>query len=155
MSHDWKLAWTIFIALFCLVPAWFAIGFFDRNYQVRPNVFLIWYFLGGALTSVFFGGSSLSAIMPSWKLVLAMLLIGLTVGGGANILLFRAVADAPNPGLPVAIGNGASVVVFLVAILLSRWAPSSSYFNPVEADPWSFLGVLLTVIGASIIAIRG
>lgn len=105
------------IAMLCLIPAWLAIGFLDRNYQVGPDVFLIWYFLGIAVTSVLFGGSSLNAIVPSWKMVGAMLLIGLTIGAIANILLFRAVADAPNPGLPVAIANVASVGVFLVATL--------------------------------------
>ena len=140
------------IAMLCLIPAWLAIGFFDRNYQVRPDVFLIWYFLGIAVTSVLFGGSPLNAIVPSGKLVGAMLLIGLTIGAIANILLFRAVVGAPNPGLPVAIANVASIGVFLIAALLSRWAPS--YFNSVKTDGWSFLGVILTVIGASLIAIR-
>jgi len=140
------------IAMLCLIPAWLAIGFFDRNYQVRPDVFLIWYFLGIAVTSVLFGGSSLNAIVPSGKLVGVILLIGLTIGAIANILLFRAVAGAPNPGLPVAIANVASVGVFFAASLLSRWAPS--YFNSVKTDSWSFLGVVLTVIGASLIAIR-
>ncbi|MBI2552084.1 hypothetical protein HYW17_02175 [Candidatus Uhrbacteria bacterium] len=140
------------VAMLCLVPAWLAIGFFDRNYQIKPDVFLIWYFLGIAITSVLFGGSSLSTIVPSGKLVLAILLIGLTIGAIANILLFRAVAGAPNPGLPVAIANVASVGVFLVAALLSRWAPN--YFNSVKTDGWSFLGVVLAIIGASLIAIR-
>lgn len=141
------------VAMLCLVPAWLAIGFFDRNYQVRPDVFLIWYFLGIIITSVLFGGSSLNAVVPSGKLVVvAILLIGFTIGAIANILLFRAVAGAPNPGLPVAIANVASVGVFLVAILLSRWAPN--YFNAVKTDGWSFLGVVLTVIGAALIAVR-
>jgi len=140
------------IAMLCLIPAWLAIGFFDRNYQVRPEVFLIWYFLGVAITSVLFGGSSLNAIVPSKEIVGAILLIGLTVGAIANILLFRAVIVAPNPGLPVAIANVASVGVFLAAALLSRWLPS--YFNSVKTDGWAFLGVVLTVIGASLIAIR-
>jgi drug/metabolite transporter superfamily protein YnfA len=81
-----------------------------------------------------------------------MLLLGLTFGATVNILIFRAVASAPNPGLPVAIANVASVGVFLVAALLARWAPN--YFDSVKTDGWSFLGVVLTVIGAALIAIR-
>lgn len=142
------------IALLCLVPAWLAIGFFDRNYHVRPDIFLIWYMLGIALGSALFGrgGSSLGAIVPSWRIVGAMLLVGLTLGTTANVLLFRAVGSAPNPGLPVALSNAASIGVFLAAALLAQWAPT--YFSAVKTDGWSFLGVALTVIGAALIVIR-
>lgn len=140
------------IAMLCLIPAWLAIGFFDKHYQVRPDVFLIWYLLGIAITSALFGGTPLPAIVSAGRAAWAILLIGLTIGAAANILLFRAVAAAPNPGLPVAIANAASVGVFLVAALLAKSAPAS--FPAVKADGWSFLGVVLTVIGAAIIAIR-
>ena len=76
------------IAMLCLIPAWLAIGFFDRNYQVRPDVFLIWYLLGIAITSVLFKASSLNSIVPSWRIAGAMILLGLTIGAFANILLF-------------------------------------------------------------------
>ncbi len=142
------------IAVVCLVPAWLAIGFFDRNYHVRPDIFLIWYMLGIALGSALVGGggSALRTIVPSWKMVGAMLLVGLTLGTVANVLLFRAVGGAPNPGLPVALTNVASVGVFFAAALLFRWAPT--YFSAVKTDGWSLLGVALTVLGASLIAIR-
>ena len=139
------------IAMLLLIPAWLAIGFFDRNYAVRSDVFLIWYFLGVAITS-FLGIRSIDALVPSAKLDSLMLLVGLTIGAFANILLYRAVAGAPNPGLPVAIANVASIGVFLTAALLGRLAPR--YFDPVQVDGWSLTGVILTVAGASIIAIR-
>lgn len=150
MSENWF--GQSLIAMLCLIPAWLAIGFFDRNYQVSPNIFLIWYFLGCIITSILFGGSPLKAIVPSWKTAGVMLLIGLTIGAIANILIFRAVTSAPNPGLPVAIANVASVGVFLAAGLLSWLAPK--YFGYVKTDILAFLGVVLTVIGASLIAIR-
>lgn len=143
------------IAVVCLVPAWLAIGFFQRNFHVRPDVFLIWYFAGIVITSVFFVGreeSALNTLVPSWKVAGAMMLVGLTLGATANILLFRAVAGAPNDSFPVALTNVAGVGVFLAAALLSKWAPV--YFREVRADGWSFLGVALTVIGAALIVIR-
>lgn len=140
------------IAMLCLVPAWLAIGFFDKNYHIRPDVFLVWYFLGIVITTVLFRGSPLSSFAPSVKMVGVMLFIGFTIGAISNIMLFRAVASAPNPGLPVAIANVASVGVFFVAVLLARWAPT--YFKAVKIDGWSLLGVLLTIAGVSIIATR-
>jgi protein involved in polysaccharide export with SLBB domain len=138
--------------MLCLIPAWLAIGFFNRNYQVGSDVFLIWYFLGIVIASAFLRGQSLNAIIPSWKIVGTILLVGLTFGAVSNILLFRAVATAPNPGLPVAIANVASVGVFLAAAVLSRWAPK--YFNVVKIDGVALVGVALVVAGASLIAIR-
>jgi hypothetical protein len=150
MTGSWLVQSVVSLA--CLIPVWLAVVFFERNYQVRPNVFLIWYFLGVIMTSAIFGGAPLNAIVPSLKLVGAILLIGLTIGAIANILLFHAVAGAPNPGLPVAIANAASVGVFILAALLSRFV--SGYFNSVKVDGWALLGVVLTVVGTSLIAIR-
>lgn len=140
------------IAMVLLIPAWLAIGFFGKNFQVGPEVFLVWYFMGAAIMSACFGAPSFGALVPSWKIVGAILLVGLTVGGIANMFLFRAVAGAPNPGLPVALANVASIGVFLMSILLARWLPA--YFNSVKFDAWSAVGVVLTIAGASIIAIR-
>jgi drug/metabolite transporter (DMT)-like permease len=86
------------------------------------------------------------------KSVAAILLIGGTIGAISNILLFRAVTIAPNPGLPVAIVNATSIGVFLAAGLLSKLAPN--YFNSEKIDAWSLFGIILTIVGTSIIAIR-
>src|SRR4051812_14969498 len=118
------------VAVLCLIPVWLAIGFFEKNFQIKPQVFVIWYFLGVVITSALCGGGTLSSLMPSFKSVGGVLLVGLTLGAIASILLFRAIGSAPNPGLPVAMSNVASVGVFLVAALLSRWAPS--YFSSVK-----------------------
>lgn len=141
-----------FLAVAFLIPVWLAIGFFDRNHQVKPDVFVVWYFLGVAIASAFAGGHSLRTIAPSLGLVCTLLVIGVVAGGLANIPLFRAVVSAPNPGLPVAIANTASVGVFFLAWLLGRWVPK--YFATVTMDGWALLGVVLVVSGASIIALR-
>lgn len=150
MKENWIVQSVV--AMLCFVPVWLANGFLNRNYQIRPDVFLVWYLLGVIVTTIIFGGLSFNIVAPSGKLVVTMLLFGLTTGAVANILLFRAVLNAPNPGLPLAIVNVTSIVVFFAAVLLFQLAPK--YFNSAKIDVWSFLGVALTVIGASLIAIR-
>lgn len=150
MTGNWLLQSCI--ATVCLVPAWLAIGFFGRNYKIGPDIFLMWYLFGIAISLASYKASSHSVIVPSWKIVGAILIIGMTIGASANILLFRAVGGAPNPGIPVAIANVASVGVFLAGALLFRLFPNS--FNSVKIDPWTLFGIILTIIGTSIIGIR-
>ena len=149
MTGNWVI--QSLAAMLILSPIWVAIGFFDKNFQVKPDVFLIWYFLGVVATTLFLGESHAKSFMLPWKVLSLLLFVGF-LGGVANILLFLAVAGAPNPGLPVAIGNGVSIGSFLLVLLFSRWAPS--YFNEAKFDAISFLGVVLTVVGIAIIAFR-
>lgn len=150
MSTNWIL--QSFTALFFLIPAWLAIGFFKRNFEVSSDVFLFWYMLGIIIALACYKELSGQTIGLPWKMAGAILLLGLTIGAAANILIFRAVASAPNPGLALSITNATSIGVFLAAIALSRLAPN--YFNSAKFDPWTFLGVILTVVGISIVAIR-
>ena len=150
MGGNWVV--QSLVAMLIISPIWVAIGFFDKNFHVKPDVFLIWYFLGVVVTTLFLGESPAKSFVLPLKVFCLLLFIGL-VGGVANMLLFWAVASAPNPGLPVAIGNGASVGSFLLVILFSRLAPN--YFNTAKFDGVSFLGIILTVIGITIIALSG
>ena len=152
MKGNLNWFWQSVIAMIFLVPAWRSIGFFNSNFQVRPEVFLTWFALGIAIASGLFGAPSLGSLLPSWRVACTILLLGLILGGVANIQIFRAVDSAPNPGLPVAIANVASVGVFIVAALLAKWMPD--YFDHVKTDPWAFLGIFLTIIGATLISIR-
>ncbi|TSC59345.1 MAG: Uncharacterized protein G01um1014107_356 [Parcubacteria group bacterium Gr01-1014_107] len=147
-------SWIVqsFVVLLCAIPAWLAIGFFDRNFHVKSDIFLFWYMLGILIALASFKIMSSSITIPSWKVVGAIMLIGLTIGAVSNILIFRAVANAPNPGLPLAITSTGSVGVFITALAFSRWAPN--HFNPVKFDLLSFLGIVLAVIGVSLIVIR-
>lgn len=140
------------VATALVVPIWLAIGFLNRNFHVRPDVFLVWYSLGAATASACFSVGSLQALVPSWRSVAVVVGIGLTAGAISNIAMYRAVASAPNPGLPVAIANGAAIGTFLGAVLLSRWFPA--YFDSVRGDLRTFLGIVLTVFGGALIVIR-
>ena len=146
MSH-WFVQSAAAMVIF--VPIWLAIGFTKRNYDVGPDVFAAWYFLGNACMALMIAPRVYEVLVPSAKVVGLLLIAGL-IGGIANTLVYRAVAGAPNPGLPVAIASSASVCVYLLAVWCSRRWPA--YFDQGELDLKKFIGVMLVVIGVSLVA---
>lgn len=142
------------IALLLLVPCWFSIGFFQKSYQIRPEVTVIWYYLGvfaGGIAGAPFTQISIHDLIPN-QIFLSILLVGLILGSAANILLFTAVTTAPNPGLPVAIANTSALLVFLLAPILSSAFPEN--FNSVVFDARSFWGIALTLAGLYLISTK-
>ena len=140
------------IAALCLVPTWLAIGFFKRNYGVSTDIFLVWYFVGVIVATTVTGVSNGSSFVPQASVVGAIVLVGLTFGAAANILVFRAVASAPNPGMALAIVQTANVGVFFASIYLGRVL--REYFDPSKADCISMLGTLLVIAGVTLIVVR-
>jgi hypothetical protein len=140
------------IGMLILVPGWLAIGFFGRNYQLSSDIFVVWYFLGGGVGAALFGRTPFASLIPSGWVVASAFLLGVLICGSSNILIFRAVASAPNPGLPVAIINASSILVFFASAGLAWIAPR--FFDAVTIDLRSFIGVVLTIAGVAFIAIR-
>lgn len=141
--------WYSILATSVIVPVFISIPYFAKNYHVKPEVFLAWYFIGSPIgVSLWLSLNGRTAdLLPEGgeAAVLAILLIGATFGAGANSSLFKAVVLAPNTGFPPAIYSAASVIVYLASAGLASRLPR--YFNPVNTDPDRFLGVLLVVAG--------
>lgn len=140
--------WLSLLATICVAPVFLIIPYFDRNFQVRPEVFMIWYFVGTSIGVAAWMGLSRrpAALLPNHPgVLLAILSVGLAFGAVANSSLFRAVVVAPNPGMPPAIYSAASVIVFLASALLAGRLPR--YFQQVNTDPDRFLGILLVIAG--------
>src|SRR3989344_4269687 len=134
------------IAMFCLVPFILAIGFLGRNYQVRAEATMIWYFFGiiiGAPLVMWrlniINGSDLALTVPHF----AVLLMGMVLGVASNILLVQAIPAAPNPGLPMAFMNTASVIAFVFAPVLGILLPK--YFDQAKFDIYHSAGTVLDV----------
>lgn len=140
------------IGTICIVPSWLGIGFFERNYHVRPEVFMIWYFFGvimGTGCVLITHGISIIPAPAPWLQIVAL---GLTFGVAANMMLFAATSIAPNPGLPSAIAGFASVLVLFLSVGLHWLLPH--YFNNVHVDIYHLLGMILAVIGVTLICKR-
>ena len=138
---------------FLIVPAWLAVDFFAKNFKMRAEVFLLYYFLGTLIgAGVWKAITRPSDLVHSWSIALAVVLIGISFGAACNVLMYQAIASAPNPGLPIAIIEGASVLVFLGALLLGSILPM--YFSPSTFDLQQLFGILLVISGVVIIGLR-
>ena len=138
------------IAMLALIPAWMAVGFFKKNYAVEPTTFVVWYFLGTAIACSLLRKSPIEIFSPSWGITLSILLVGIALGGVANLLSFNAVGIAPNPGMPTAILGVASVGVFVFSILAYNILPN--YFEPASMNWQAFAGIIISVGGVALIA---
>ena len=150
MSTQW--VWQSLSAMGLLIPFWIAVQFFGKNFGVSSELFLVFASLGTTAAIGVFVRLAGPVTMPPLWIIVSMIAIGLIIGGGANLLLMRSVANAPNPGLPLAIMNMLTIGVFLTSMVLARWLPN--YFEAAKCDAWSFFGIALTVVGTSIIVLR-
>lgn len=141
-----------FLSFLFIIPAWLSIGFLKKNFEISGEMTTIGYFagtaLGSAIVLILTGELTFSS---SVKLQLP-LAVGLILGAATNLLLFSAIPDAPNPGLPIAIQSSSMIFVFLFTILLGSWLPEK--FDPVRMDYIHLVGVLLIFAGVAVIAIR-
>ncbi len=141
------------LAALLLAPAWLAMPFFSKNFGVPSSVFVVWYFVGSAVSVTLFGlclATPRVEFFPSWQIVAGILCVGLVFGGLANNMLFHAVMIAPNSGLAVAVSNIASPLTFVAAIVLAWCAPQ--YFDAAAWSWRAFAGIILVVAGAGLIA---
>ena len=147
-----RLSWAqmAIIGMICIVPSWLGIGFFKRNFNVAPEVFMIWYFLGVISGSTCFLASKGVSVFVPIEVWVAIMLVGITFGAAANMLLFSATAVAPNPGLPAAIASFASVLVFVLSLGLYVLLPA--YFSKIPVDMYHVIGMLLAVAGVIVMA---
>lgn len=143
------------LAAFLFIVPFLSVNFFVRNFQLKPEVILIWYFVGLAIGSfgllISFKLVKLSELSPTIPLI-AVAILGLVFGSLPNILLYQALPMSPNPGLPMAIINIATVITFLAAIGLAQILPK--WFVTGKFDWVHLCGIALTVIGVSLVALR-
>jgi len=135
-----------------VVPGWIAIGFFAKNFQVSGRLFFLYYALGmfiGALPLLF---AVHEKILLPWQIAIAILLAGILFGATGNMLIFHALALAPNQALPIVITQAVSILVFAVSVGLYRILPK--YFPITAFDLQYFLGTLLVIAGVVLIALR-
>ncbi|GEM_PF-3504762 len=147
-----------FAALVLLVPVWLLIGWYGER-GVKGEVTALCYAVGCALGMALwiFGiprNHELAENLAAHRtLVVAMVGVGLLFGAAIQALIYAALKDSPNPGLPLSIINASAVAVFLIAPMLAKFLPA--YFKKAEWNVMTMTGVLLTVAGTALIALYG
>ena len=151
MNMSW-LALSI-IATLCIIPAFLAIPFFAKNFGVRPEVFMTWYFVGvctGVSLLLTGAGSGKELLGSGLPVTAAIVAIGFVFGAIANSFLFRAISLAPNPGMPPVIYSMASVLVFILSALFATRLPA--LFKQVNADIDRLVGIGIVIFGLFLVA---
>ena len=145
--------WFAAFATVSVTRVFISIPFFAKNFQVTPETFTAWYFASvsvGIGLWLWLDGRAADLHPGGLRAAAGIVLVGLSFGAAANGLLFRAVSLAPNPGLPPVVYSGASVIVFLASAALADRLPR--FFAQVNTDLDRFLGILLVLAGAFLIA---
>lgn len=141
-------------AVLFIIP-FISVGFFNRNFGLKPEVILVWYGVGLAVGC--FGWTlalktvNLSELSPSWPLFVAAI-IGALFSALPNILLYQSLAIAPNPGLTMAVINVSTVLVFFVSLFLSVVLPR--WFVAARFDWVHLTGIILTVAGVALLSFK-
>ena len=133
------------IAMFTIIPSWLSPGFFEKNFGVRPEIFMMWYFFWVSLGSAFFLHHRGVPVVPPFVPWILMAGVSIAFGIVTNILVFTSVPLAPNPGLVQTIVGASSVGVFFSALILSRILPE--YFNKIKFDGYDLLGMAIVITG--------
>lgn len=156
LKMHWLLA-TLFSVL-AMIPAWMAPNFLKRNFGVELVPFMFWYYI--ALCAALLvclkwttnEGEFFTQLVPAFWPVVGIFVFGLTIGFIGNITTFVAVTQAPNPGLPQAVKNMQTVGLLFVSMWAGSYFPQ--WFKEGHVDGWQIAGTFLTVIGATMIAVR-
>lgn len=146
------------IALILLVPAWIAIHCYGER-GVKGEVTALCYGAGCALGMALWifavpGNRALAENFAAHRMLVAVMVgIGALLGAAIQALVYTAINESPNPGLPISVANASAVAVFVLTPILAKVLPA--YFKKAEWNAMTMTGVLLTVVGTALIAIYG
>lgn len=146
-------------AMLLLVPTWLVIRFLSRYYGVRPELVMVWVYLGYAVIVGGWlwlsGGVSSRGFIPSNGRIALWALVPTVFGAVANVLVFQALNQAPNPGLPTSVMGVNNLLVTLAAVSLSNFLPRYGKYLAEKEIGWQEMaGVVLIVAGMSLFGTR-
>jgi drug/metabolite transporter (DMT)-like permease len=141
------------VAMVALVPLLVSTGVAAKHFGIKADVIPIYYGLGVTIGILFWilsksRGSELIIAKPH----LFFVVLGMTCGVAVNICFFKALAIAPNPGLPPAVINGSSALAFFIVVPLAAFAPK--IFQQAQISWRHALGLGLVLIGTSLFSFK-
>lgn len=149
------MTWVVksIIAMIVFVPGLILTEFLGRYWGTRPEMIAVTWFSGVAVGICGWMLYTKQTEVFIFSIPYAVMFIaGIFLGGLMNIMLFQAIVEAPNPGLPITIVNGTSVLVFLAMPVLAYVLPK--FFIPSPINLYHFLGIMLVVAGVALISLK-
>ncbi len=142
------------VALVSLLPLLILFNSFVKC-GAKPEAIIFVWFLGAVLGIILIPlgvgimnvpNFVLGDLAPTRTLCI-LLVLGMTFGTIANLLLGQAIPEAPNPAFPFAIVGSAGAVGYIIVYFISHVAPR--HFDAITFSWVNFLGIVLlaTAIG--------
>ncbi len=141
------------VAMVALVPLLVSTGVAVKHFGIKADIIPIYYSLGVVIgIAVWILAKSRGQELTLGKPHLFFLVLGMTCGVVLNVCFYKALAIAPNPGLPPAIVNGSSAVTFFIVVPLAAMAPK--FFQQAQISWKHALGLVLVLVGTSLFSFK-
>ena len=148
-ADSWSWVMKALVAVGLMAPLATLITFFNKRFGLSGEAFFFAWILGVGTAFVCFAKlSSTTNIMDLMKPILPFLIvlvIGIALGGMANVFLAQSISAAPNPALPWAIFSINTPLAYLLSYWLSKIYPSN--FPSIEFSWINFGGIVFLGIG--------
>jgi len=142
--------------MLCFAPFFICLGAAKKNYNINPELaFLLYLFAVSIGLFIYsYSNSVFKNLHLDSKTIIAMLVLflaGLIMGTMANVFMAQATVEAPNPGLPPAIVNSFSIIVFLGSFLAFKLFPG--FFPEANFTITKIIGIAVAIAGLTLMGI--
>jgi len=148
-ASAWSWWMKALIAVAFMAPVSILVVFFGKRYNLSSEAFFLAWLVGSALAFVWFAATSstiaVASVFRPLGPFLAVVVLGVLLGGIANVLVAQSIPQAPNPALPWGIIAVNTPIAYICAVLFSSLAPR--LFPPVSFSAINLLGIFVLVIG--------
>jgi len=144
----------VLISAILIAPFTTFIVFFNKQFGMRGEVFFFAWILGTIIAFLLFarlGGTMATLSVPLIPFLAAMVL-GVCIGGVANLLYAQSIPMAPNPGLPPALFSISIPLAYLLSYGASKIVPNQ--LPHIEFNWINFGGILVLIIALAMITHR-
>ena len=152
-AESWSWFAKSLVAVGLMAPLAALMVFFNKRFGMSGEAFLFAWVIGVALAFICF--AEMSSTISTRELVkplvpfLVVLVIGMILGGLANVFLAQAIPVAPNPALPLAIFSVNVPAAYLLSYWMGKVSPAN--FPPIEFSFVNFGGTIVLGFGLAMV----
>lgn len=152
-AESWSWVVKTLVAVGLMAPLATLMVFFNKRFGLSGEAFFFAWIIGVAVAFICF--AEMSSTLTTRNLVkpllpfLMVLIMGVMLGGVANVFLAQAIPAASNPGLPWAIFSINTPIAYLLSYWMSKVSPAN--FPVVEFSWINFGGIIFLGVGLAMV----